>query len=155
MMTNTRGEKHLGGKERELLDRFKRSFPQFTANLQADYKLIPAEVAADFAADMYKKSWNSVTCPRIDAVATSPDKNIILFEIRPAADFTAISSIICYAELFKMIYTYPGKIEKGIICESMSNTNRQICDRFEIRIFDVSEEPVKSVFVKLYGKQKE
>ncbi len=155
MMTNTRGEKHLGGKERELLDRFKRSFPQFTANLQADYKLIPPEVAMDFAADMYKKSWNSVTCPRVDAVATTPEKEVMLFEIRPDADFTAISSVICYAELFKMIYNYPGKIEKGIICESMSNTNKDICTRFGIKLFMVPAEKEKSVFVKMYRKQKE
>lgn len=155
MMTNTRGEKHLGGKERELLIQFKQSYPEFTGNLRADFVLTPPELAGSFEADLYKKSWNAVTSPRIDVITNTPDKEVMLIEIRPEADWTAISAIIAYRELFKMIYNYPGKIFTGILCESMSDTNEMICSRFGIKIFKVKSEADKNQLLIDYSKQPE
>ena len=135
--TNTRGEKHLGKNEQELLKRFKIKYPAYTTNLRADYILLPQLGLVDSEFNNYAKNWNTLTAPRIDAVASLPGDKPIIYEIRPKADWTAISAVIAYRELFRQIYSYTWEIKLGIICESMSKTNRAICKMFGVAIFEV------------------
>jgi hypothetical protein len=135
--TNAGRKKHLGSTEQEVFERFKKTYPGVIKDIKFDFRLIPDKEIIPTELSKYTSDWNNITCPRIDIIGTNLHGNTTIIEIRPAADWTAISAAIAYRELFKTVFNYSGPIDLGIICESMSSTNKAICRLFKVQIFIV------------------
>ena len=130
-------KKHLGNNEQKLLARFEAKYKGTLRDLKFDFRLIPVKDNASTAISKYMQDWNNITCPRIDIVGTNLEGNTCIVEIRPQADWTAISAVVAYRELFRTVFNFTRTIDLGIICESMSSTNKAICRLFKVQIFIV------------------
>jgi len=126
---------HLGKNEQDLVNDFLTQYGITVENIKFDMALMPRQSNILTDDSEYLKNWSILTAPRIDMVANIVNGKPVIFEVRPEADWTAISAVIAYTELFKTVTPWPYDILMAIICRNMSDTNKRICKLFDIQLF--------------------
>jgi hypothetical protein len=133
------GYEHLGKQERVLLARWIAKFPHLKQGALCDYSLIPKkEQGESHVTDIeYKRNWNYLNCPRLDLLTVAMDGSLVIYEIRPEADFKAICDIIGYRELIKIYEELKAPVRCAIITDGIAKHNQAIADKLSVTVFIV------------------
>ena len=127
----------LGPKEASLWDDFLALHGFRYTDYDYDVRVEPAVDALTISRGPYRRNWNALTCPRIDAMAKDLSKHTVLFEVRPSADADALLRLLGYAHMLQRLEKLPEGHKLAIVCRSMNDVTRVLCEYSDVHIFTV------------------